>query len=82
MGVINLQLVCLFVITFFASSIYSLMAPFFPREVEPRGLSIKQIGFVFSAFPIAGFLTAPIHGYTGSNGGCPIRTALAFSDAT
>jgi len=35
---------------------YSLVAPFYPKEAEKRGMASTEIGFVFSVFNFSGFL--------------------------
>ncbi|RWS22760.1 MFS-type transporter SLC18B1-like protein [Leptotrombidium deliense] len=41
---------------------YSLIAPFFPKEAEEKGLTPSQYGFVFAIYEIGCFVLCPIFG--------------------
>lgn len=40
----------------------SVMAPFFPREAEKKGMDVSHAGYVFSFYALVMFLTAPFFG--------------------
>ena len=42
-----------------ASSAYALIAPFFPLELEDKGISDQNIGFIFSIYSLAVILFSP-----------------------
>ena len=42
-----------------ASSAYALIAPFFPLELEEKGISDQNIGFIFSIYSVAVILFSP-----------------------
>lgn len=44
----------------------SLQPPFYPAEAEKKGATPSQYGFVFGAFNLAAFITAPIFARFGS----------------
>lgn len=47
-----------------ASSAYALIAPFFPLELEEKGISDASIGYVFSIYSVAMILfSPPVGGY-------------------
>ena len=54
-----------------ASSAYALIAPFFPLELEDKGISDQNIGFIFSIYSLAVIIFSPpvgryleVFGYT------------------
>ena len=46
-----------------SNSVYSVLAPFFPRISEEHGLSSTQNGIIFSGYPFLALISAPIMGY-------------------
>ena len=42
-----------------ASSAYALIAPFFPLELEEKGISDQNIGFIFSIYSLAVIIFSP-----------------------
>ena len=42
-----------------ASSAYALIAPFFPLELEDKGISDQNIGFIFSIYSLAVIIFSP-----------------------
>jgi MFS family permease len=58
----DFTLACIFLIQFLANAIYSILAPFFPIIAKEKGLRGETIGLIFSGYPIAAFLSAPIYG--------------------
>ena len=46
-----------------ASSAYALIAPFFPLELEEKGVEEKYIGMIFSVYSIAVIIFSPPVGY-------------------
>ena len=42
-----------------ASSAYALIAPFFPLELEDKGVTEQNIGFIFSIYSVAIILFSP-----------------------
>mmetsp|Transcript_12954 Transcript_12954/g.18903 ORF Transcript_12954/g.18903 Transcript_12954/m.18903 type:complete len:445 (-) Transcript_12954:47-1381(-) len=47
---------------FWACSVYSVLAPFYPTEAEQRGMSQEMTGFLFSMFALIAFVFSPITG--------------------
>lgn len=45
-----------------ASSAYALIAPFFPLELEDKGISDQNIGFIFSIYSVAVIIFSPLVG--------------------
>ena len=45
-----------------ASSAYALIAPFFPLELEDKGVSDANIGYIFSIYSVAVILFSPFVG--------------------
>ncbi|KAK7597853.1 hypothetical protein V9T40_010078 [Parthenolecanium corni] len=43
----------------------SVMAPFFPKEAERKGMDVSHAGYVFSFYALVMFLTAPVFGKIG-----------------
>jgi predicted MFS family arabinose efflux permease len=64
MGVqIDLLLIGLLVGTCLSNSVYSVIAPFFPTVAYVNGLSEKEVGIIFSSYPIAATAVSPIYTY-------------------
>lgn len=59
---LDYTLASIFVVQFLANAIYSVLAPFFPIIAKEKGLRGETIGLIFSGYPIAAFLSAPIYG--------------------
>eukprot|EP00106_Octopus_bimaculoides_P004669 XP_014772111.1 PREDICTED: MFS-type transporter SLC18B1-like isoform X3 [Octopus bimaculoides] len=49
-------------ITFVQCLCFSVLAPFFPKEAELKGLNSSETGMIFGVFELMIFLTAPIFG--------------------
>lgn len=47
---------------FFGYCSYSIIAPFYPKEAEAKGMSETTIGLVFSFYALVVFLMSPIFG--------------------
>ena len=45
-----------------ASSAYALIAPFFPLELEDKGVSDANIGYIFSIYSVAVIIFSPFVG--------------------
>lgn len=45
-----------------ASSAYALIAPFFPLELEDKGITEQNIGFIFSIYSLAVIIFSPLVG--------------------
>jgi MFS family permease len=59
---IDWALVGLFMTSLLANSVYSVIAPFYPQVAGDKGVRSEIVGFIFSAYPIAAFITSPILG--------------------
>lgn len=57
-----MTLASLALVDFMSFCSMSIMAPFFPREAEIKGLSDTLSGFIFSFYALVMFLTSPIFG--------------------
>lgn len=55
-------LVSMALMNFFASTCFSLLAPFYPAEAAKKGVSTTVTGFIFGVFELVIFLSAPIFG--------------------
>ena len=49
----TLNLVALLAANTVASSVYSIVAPYFPSETNAKGISSAMVGFFFSSYSIA-----------------------------
>ena len=47
---------------FFSGMVFSLQAPFYPREAEAKGLKATQYGLVIGIFELVVFIVSPIIG--------------------
>jgi len=52
----------LFTTQLLANSVYSVLAPFFPKVAREKGVSGELVGLVFSGYPIAAFVVSPLMG--------------------
>lgn len=59
---IDWALVGLFMTSLLANSVYSVIAPFYPQVAGQKGVRSEIVGIIFSAYPIAAFMTSPILG--------------------
>ncbi|XP_065062843.1 MFS-type transporter SLC18B1-like isoform X2 [Rhopilema esculentum] len=55
-------LVCLSVYWFISTCSFSMIAPFYPKEAESKGVSLTATGLVFAVFPLTMFIGSPIMG--------------------
>ncbi|XP_029657000.2 MFS-type transporter SLC18B1-like isoform X1 [Octopus sinensis] len=58
----KLTILCMCLITFVQCLCFSVLAPFFPKEAEEKGLNSSETGMIFGVFELMIFLTAPIFG--------------------
>lgn len=50
---VNKVIVCLMGISVILNAAIALVGPFFPPEAEKKGVGLKTIGYIFSAYPMA-----------------------------
>ncbi|CAG9312187.1 unnamed protein product [Blepharisma stoltei] len=55
-------LLSIYFLYFWACSLYSIIAPFFPTEAKAKGMGEDQIGYLFSLYAILAILFSPISG--------------------
>ena len=58
----KISLLVLAMSEFFGYCSYSIIAPFYPKEAEAKGMSETTIGLVFSFYALVVFLMSPIFG--------------------
>lgn len=50
---VNKVIVCLMGVSVILNAAIAIVGPFFPPEAEKKGVELKTIGYIFSAYPMA-----------------------------
>lgn len=58
----KLTLACILIVSFCSYCSMSILAPFYPKKAEQKGLSETQAGFVFSVAPLISSIFSPVLG--------------------
>lgn len=53
---------CLYLLYFWGCSVYAVLAPFYPPIAIEKGMSKKEIGYLFSIYAIIAFFFSPVSG--------------------
>ena len=62
MGILDITITSMFIITALSNSAYALIAPFLPFEFERKLLDSSLMGYVFAIYSVAVILFSPLIG--------------------
>ena len=59
---IDPKCLCLYLLYFWGCSVYAVLAPFYPTEAIKKGMTVAEIGYLFSLYALIAFFFAPVSG--------------------